>query len=210
MTKKERTTLTLVVDRSGSMYTIQKAMNEAIQQLLTEQRKIDGKLRVNVVAFDDTVEFRYTDAKAKDIEQYLIEARGNTALNDAVAAGIVVTAADPNGPSDHYILAIITDGMENASKDFPGVEGREKIKAMLDEKRAAGWEILFIGAESMGDVMAAAGGYGVGRGQTISFVNTAAGADSVVASASAYMGATRKGKKDVSFTEDDRTKAAQK
>lgn len=66
--------------------------------------------------------------------------RGRTPLNDAIAdaVGLLDKVA---GPDEVVFLAIITDGMENASET-----STETIKQLLVAREAAGWGIVFVGA----------------------------------------------------------------
>lgn len=65
--------------------------------------------------------------------------RGNTPLNDAI--GRIVTLAKAQ-PYDKVAIIIVTDGEENASTEL----NRYQAKALLDDCRAKGWQVIFLGA----------------------------------------------------------------
>lgn len=193
MTNQNYTHLLFVIDRSGSMKPIKADMEGGIQHILEEQKKLPGELHVDIFTFDDQVEHRYQNAHADDIKGELIVPRGTTALNDAIGKAFVQTgemfAGMPEEERPGKVIAVIvTDGMENASREY----GREQAKAIVElQKDGYGWEVLFLGASSMGDVFATAGGYGVGRGHTISFEPSSAGVGDTISAAGEYVTRSR-------------------
>jgi len=91
------------------------------------------------------------------VNQY--EPRGTTALLDAIGRTVIemsqkIEKMEPKEKPAHVIVAIVTDGKENASKDFTV----EKIKNLIAEKKALGWSFIFLGADL--DVMTAGQRYG--------------------------------------------------
>jgi hypothetical protein len=89
--------------------------------------------------------------------------RGYTPLNDATAR--IVTLARGGG-YDRVAIIIVTDGLENASREYPGHAGVAAVRAMLDECRAKGWQVIFLGANFDNAVQAQS--YGTMSGQTVS------------------------------------------
>lgn len=84
--------------------------------------------------------------------------RGMTPLNDAI--GKIVTLAKA-GNYDRLALIIMTDGMENASREY----SLGSAKALLDDCRAKGWQVIFLGANF--DNIAQATSYGTQFGQHV-------------------------------------------
>lgn len=211
MTDPNRRHLAFVVDRSSSMTPIAANMNTAIKTVLDEQNEADGELHVDVWSFDDTVEHLYTDVRADEVKGELVRPRGNTALNDAIA--IAVRELGERFAEQHeddrpgkVIFVIVTDGMENASKEFPGAEGREAVKAMIEtQKTQFNWEVLFFGADSI-DAFATAAGYGIQRGETISFSRSSKGVAGAAVAASGYMTRSFAGEA-TAFSDDERDAA---
>ena len=89
--------------------------------------------------------------------------RNGTPLNDATAR--IVSLAETGG-YDKLAIIIMTDGLENASKEYPGLRGTLQIKAMLDRCREKGWQVIYLGADF--DNAAQAQSYGAALGQTMS------------------------------------------
>ncbi|MBQ6491721.1 MAG: hypothetical protein IJI88_05560, partial [Atopobiaceae bacterium] len=103
------------------------------------------------------------------------QVRGCTALLDAVADTVEhvrhIQGYMPAGhkPS-HTVVAIITDGMENASKHHSYPE----VKRLIEAQTEAGWEFLFLGANI--DAAAEAGRIGIRSERATRYVNDRIGA----------------------------------
>jgi hypothetical protein len=69
--------------------------------------------------------------------------RGSTPLYDAIIR--LCSWAQSKGVA-RTSLVIMTDGRENASHEAHGRQGREMAKAALDQCRARGWDVVFLGA----------------------------------------------------------------
>jgi hypothetical protein len=206
MTDKDYTHICMVVDRSGSMHSIATDMDGAIKALLAEQAKEPGYILVDIVTFDTEVEFPYTDVRPDDVKAELIHPRGSTALNDAVGKSIVALGEKlAKKPEDErpgtVIVVIVTDGMENASREYTLARVNELVRQQTDEW---GWHFMYLAANV--DAFATGAGYGFSKGQTISYEATAGSTQSVVGSASRSMSATRSGL-DADFTDEEREAA---
>ena len=73
----------------------------------------------------------------------LLEPRGATPLFDAIGLAIhdlenVIESTDEN-----KVLVIVTDGFENASKEYTS----ENIRKKIEEKEEAGWLVIYLGAD---------------------------------------------------------------
>jgi uncharacterized protein YegL len=118
---------------------------------IENQKKGPGEALVTTVLFDDKYELLYNGVNIKSIpplstREYF--ARGTTALFDAVGKTInavgenLVKMQEKNRPSKVLVL-IITDGYENASKEFSA----SQIKEMITRQREVyNWEFIFFGA----------------------------------------------------------------
>ena len=148
----------ILVDRSGSMSGIWEECLSSINAYakdLAEKRVDTG---ITVIAFDensgvptfDTVRDRIIPSTFRPISVELdgVTPRGMTPLNDAIAKAVALANAGPvpGQAYDKVALMIVTDGMENASKEYPGDHGRAQVNLLLDAFRAKGWQVIFIGA----------------------------------------------------------------
>jgi hypothetical protein len=208
MTNATYTHLAIIADRSGSMSRIASDMNGAIRALLNEQAKLPGELHVDITTFDDRVEHVFTDSRADEIKEDIILPRNVTALNDAI--GLTVTrlgerlaALEEEDRPGKVIVVIVTDGHENASHEWK----IEDVKALVEkQKDEFSWEFLFLGTTDI-DAFSVADGYGIGRGQTMSFAPSSAGVDGFTRSVAGYATRSRAGEA-TEFSEAEREAAA--
>ena len=204
MTNPDYTHLALIVDRSGSMGAIRDDMEGAIRSLLEEQDKLDGTLKVDITTFDTVVEYPYADASVSDISSDpIIKPRGLTALLDAVGFTTFNLGAKLSDlPEDErpgtVIVAVVTDGDENASVEYT----TDKIKELVtDQQDKYNWNFLFLGANI--DSFSVAGGWGISKGSTLNFTASAAGTSNVAMASNTYLTNVRSAGSYV-FTDKDR------
>ncbi len=155
-----------ILDRSGSMMSLQDEVVNSFNEFISDQRKEKGKARVTLVLFDDKYEVVYDRIKLKDVPELTREvyfARGMTSLLDAV--GKTIKASDAK---DAMVL-IQTDGHENSSREFKKAD----IKALIKEKEDQGWDFLFLGANI--DTVSVGSGIGIAATKTASFAANDAG-----------------------------------
>lgn len=100
---------------------------------------------------------------------------GCTALLDAVGKTIQKMAniqkhLPEKKRAEKVIFVIMTDGMENASREY----GYKEVKSMIEkEKEIYGWEFLFLGANI--DAVAEAGRMGIRADRSVTFQNDSQG-----------------------------------
>lgn len=139
----------IILDESGSMQRIKRAaidsVNETIQSIRVAQEKNTNQEHyVTFVTFHDDVKAIYECVACKEVKE-LTNAdycpQCCTALYDAM--GISLTALRPKvAEADKALVTIVTDGYENASKEYDG----PAIKALIDELKGKGWVFAYIGA----------------------------------------------------------------
>jgi hypothetical protein len=192
MTNPNYTALLFVIDESGSMWNIAGDMQGGIKTLLEEQDKLDGKLTVDVAYFDDG--FRYpvsmTPASKTRIE---IIPNGMTALHDAIVRASTQfgqTLADlPEEERPGTVMVIIvTDGLENASKEST----KDDVKALITKQQDEyNWNFVFLGANQ--DAVLAGESFGLRKGASLTYNASSAGVAMASASTGEYIIATRSG-----------------
>lgn len=167
--REDYTHITLVVDRSGSMNSVQEDAQGGINSLLEEQFALDGKLTVTLVQFDTAVDT--VKRLANEKFSYELQPRGMTALLDAVGLEIVKTGRDlalmkeADRPAK-VLFVVVTDGEENSSREYT----IEKVKELTENQKSRyNWDFQFIGADQ-----AAWAGHSLGM-NTTQYVNTSAG-----------------------------------
>ena len=206
MTNSDYTHLAIIADRSGSMWSIERDMNDGLRAFLEEQGKLPGTLKVDITTFDGTVEQVLTDGSAEDVKHPIIFPRGSTALLDAIGVTVVslgerLAKLDEDERPGKVVVMIVTDGQENASHEYTNAKIKELVTQQQDQYS---WEFLFLGANI--DSFSVAGAWGISKGSTINYAASTAGTQSVLRSASAYVTSTRSGL-DATFTDEDRDSA---
>jgi hypothetical protein len=205
MTKADYTALLLIVDRSGSMASIATDMEGAIKNLLDEQRALPGVLTVDYVRFDDQIEYVHRLADPATV-QIKIKPRNMTALNDAVGIafnsfGATLAAMHEDTRPGKVLVAIVTDGHENASREYTGAQVKELIET---QQRDYNWEVVYLGANQ--DAVAVAAGMGIAASSALTYdpANVAVSTQSL----SSYM-TTSRTTGSAAFTDADRERAQQ-
>lgn len=155
--------LVFVIDKSGSMSGLEADTVGGYNSVLDRNRAGEGEAWVTCVLFDteyQVVHDRVSIETVAPLKRSQYVPSGCTALLDAVGRTIErVELVQRHLPAayrpDHTTFAIITDGEENASREFT----YHKIKKMIEAKERAGWEFLFLGANI--DVAAHAASMGI-------------------------------------------------
>lgn len=172
MANKNLTEMVFILDRSGSMAGLEGDTIGGYNSLLEKQRKEVGEATVTTVLFDDQYEMIHDHAaigKVKDITNKEYFARGMTGLLDAVGKTINhvgnrhKNALDSEVPGKTMVV-IITDGYENASREYT----LPQIKQMIErQKEMFGWEFLFLGANI--DAVSTAAGFGITADRAVTY-----------------------------------------
>lgn len=165
----------VVLDRSGSMATIADDMVGGFNTFLAEQRRTPGHCAVTLVQFDGPDPFEVLVdgvplAEVTDLDRSRYVPRGNTPLLDAVGRMIAqVDARQAADPDEDQIVLVITDGLENASREFD----LATVRRLIEERRAKGWAFVFLGADQ--DAFTEGGRLGASAANRIVWEKTRAG-----------------------------------
>lgn len=172
MANKNLTEMAFILDRSGSMSRLEADTIGGYNSLLKKQKKEVGDAVVTTVLFDDKYEMlhdRVAIKKIKDITNKQYFARGMTGLLDAIGKTINhvgnrhKNALDSEIP-DKTMVVIITDGFENASKEY----SLPQVKSMIEhQKKKYGWEFLFLGANI--DAVSTAASFGISSDRAVTY-----------------------------------------
>lgn len=191
-----KTDLTIILDRSGSMDPIKNDMNGGIAALLKDQAALPGECVVTLVQFDDSVETVYATVPAADAKVDLVP-RGGTALYDAVGATIVKTGERLAALPEHerpgkVAVLIVTDGGENASKEYRGQQGLSRIAEMIKHQREAySWQFDFLGANQ--DAVLTAKSFNISADDAMTFSTNSRGVSNTYGAVSSKLSSLRSG-----------------
>ena len=131
--KQEDVELVFILDRSGSMGGLESDTIGGYNSMLSKQKnQKKGKVYVTTVLFDDEYELLHNQVSIEEMKpitekEYYV--RGSTALLDAIGKTIMQVKAnqDKKENKDKVLFVIITDGLENASKEYR----KDLIKKMI-------------------------------------------------------------------------------
>lgn len=208
--KNDYTHLAVILDRTGSMEAIRDDTIGGFNAFLKQQQAEPGMATLTLVQFDsqDPYEVLHRFKPLGDVPELTRETfvpRASTPLLDAVGRGItdlehsLSELAEDARPA-RVVMVIITDGQENASREFR----KDQIEQMIREKQAKlDWQFVFLSADlaAIGDATAT----GFQPAQSLAFDRTAQGNAAAWSSTSDRIADYRAARsKDVSFSEEDR------
>lgn len=191
MTDSSRVHYLMIIDRSGSMGTIEKDMNGGLQSFIGEQLEgVDPARRtLSLYQFDTVHDTVYDFALLEKARDYRLVPRGATALLDACGYAIKGTgeklAAMPEHERPGYVMVlIVTDGLENSSHEYTRAQVKEMIQHQQDKY---GWRFTYLGANQ--DAFAEASSIGVAYPSVLSWLGTSRSTRDMWATASAGVSA---------------------
>lgn len=158
------TEILFILDRSGSMAPLTEAAISGFNNFLREQAAEPGLARLTLVLFDDHYETPVSSLPLPEItplDTTIYSARGSTALLDAMGRGIdqlghrLASLPESDRPGT-VIVAILTDGEENASQRYTWQDVNQRIR---HQSEAYNWHFLFLGANQ--DAIATAAKVGI-------------------------------------------------
>ena len=171
------TEIAFILDRSGSMESMAGAAIDGFNRMLREQQAEPGQARFTLVLFDDQYEVPVNSlpvSEVVELDATTYVPRGSTALLDAVGRTIdelgarLAATPEPERPGQ-VIVAILTDGMENASLRHTWQDISRRIRHQTENYR---WKFLFLGANQ--DAIATAGRMSIHAADAASFQANAA------------------------------------
>lgn len=188
--------IVLIIDRSGSMQSIKNDAEGAINFFIESQKAVPGKAVISAVQFDNRYEHLFGPVDIEDAPLVKINPGGPTALLDAI--GRTVVNYIPR--YDKTVYVIITDGEENASREW----NLDQVKNLIKECESHGDRFVFLAANQ--DAIKAGGTMGITRGNSITYTADSAGLDGVSRAMVSYMTQTRSGLM-AEFSDEDRANA---
>lgn len=153
-TKPAKTFITLILDRSFSMHSIQQEtiehFNEQIEEIQT--KSTDGMdTRVSLVTFsgNDSIKLEFFNKPLEQLKPLTLRSYkpdGGTAMYDAVGMILNKMATEIEGINDKdaaSLVIIFSDGAENDSKRFSRQDIAKKIQVLQNTDR---WTFSYLGA----------------------------------------------------------------
>lgn len=176
--KKNYTHLVISLDRSGSMISIKKDIIPGFNEFIKKQKEAKGKCTVTLVQFDDVYEkiFDFADLNEFiELNEQNYTPRGSTALIDSMCklieeTGKKLSSMEEKDRPEKVLFLSITDGEENASREFTNEDLKSKIQHQEDIYK---WQFVYIGANQ--DAFVNAQKYGMNLNSTMNFNATSRG-----------------------------------
>ena len=144
--------LVFVIDKSGSMWTSRQDVIGGFEKTIEEQKaNKDGKVTVSLYTFNENVREEYLGIDINDIDKFHYSPDGMTAMNDGIG-----TAIDNVGKwlykrdikneemPGKTLVVVMTDGMENASREYTLKQVQDKIK---EQSEKYSWEFIYMGTD---------------------------------------------------------------
>jgi hypothetical protein len=195
---KDMTLINMVLDRSGSMTSLQDEVVGSFNRFLKEQKELPDYAEFSLIQFDDQYEINYLRKPIKECEDLILgatyEPRGMTALLDAVGRTINHVGKDldklPEEEKPKKVLfVVITDGYENASQELT----KDKVKEMIDHQKSKyGWDFIFLAAGI--DAFAESGQMGIDASKAAGYGHDVQGVRGMFATVSSYSSSSRRSK----------------
>ncbi len=148
--KENLVELVFIMDRSGSMYFLEKDCVGGFNAMLNKQKQEVGNAYVTTYLFNHQTTLLHDRLDIKEVNEmkvadYLVG--GSTALYDCLGEAInhvemIHKYIRKEDQPEQVIFVITTDGYENASHNY----SQRKIKKMIQEKTKKGWEFIYLAA----------------------------------------------------------------
>ncbi len=145
------TEIAFILDRSGSMEKIREEAISGFNQFLSDQQRLPGQALLTLVLFNEHPLSLLESSPlelAKPLSQKTYQPHGYTALLDAIGHTVdqigkrLASTPETERPG-RVIIAILTDGLENASTHYSWEAISERISHQQEKYQ---WQFLFLGA----------------------------------------------------------------
>ncbi len=158
--------VSLILDESGSMQSCKRAAIEGFNKYITSLQDEPAHTWFTLTVFNSRrTEVRYRGVPVATVPELDVETyrpQDTTPLYDAI--GQTLMTARQEAPGEFKKLCVIlTDGMENSSKEYT----RKQIFALIKTCDREGWRFVYLGADH--DVWAAGEDLGIAADSRVAF-----------------------------------------
>lgn len=188
--KENLTSINVIIDQSGSMGHLSSETISGFNTFLEEQKAIPGEAMFSLCLFDSKYDLVY-DCVSLDSVSPLCEntykPNGYTALLDAMgktidSVGAKLASMNEEDRPSKVIFLIITDGQENASREYAIARIREMVSHQQDKYS---WSFVFMGANI--DALSEGTSLGIAAQNTYNYTPSSVGTKSLYSVASNNM-----------------------
>lgn len=178
--------VTLILDETGSMLDCKGAAISGVNEYLKTLRQMPMPVRFTLTLFNSgKLEVRHRDVpvvQVSELTEQTYQPAEGTPLYDAIGRTLAVAGHEAS-PEAKKLFVILTDGLENASREYT----RDGITRLIKDHEVKGWTFVYLGADH--DAWAAGGGLGFSGGNTAQFSkrNTANTFDRLAQATTTYL-----------------------
>jgi len=178
--------ITLILDETGSMQHCKGAAIAGFNEYLKMLRQMPTPVRFTLTLFNSgKMEVRHRNepaAQVPELTEHTYQPAETTPLYDAIGR-TMVTAGKEALPESKKLCVILTDGLENASREYT----RDGVTRMIKEYEGRGWTFVYLGADH--DAWAAGRNLGVSGDNTVQFCKRDTGRtfDQLAAATATYL-----------------------
>ena len=171
----EHIDLVLILDKSGSMHGLESDTIGGFNSMIVKQREGSVPVDVTTVLFSNNYSLLHRRVPINEVAELTdkdYRVGGMTALLDAVGRTMDTVKDYPHIKDKGHkaIFVIITDGLENDSREY----GKDQVREMVSRhQKDDGWEFIFLGANL--DAAEEAGKLGIDKGHAVRYRNSASG-----------------------------------
>jgi len=159
----------------------------SFNSFIKEQKEVEGEAIVTLVTFNTKIEKVYESSiqEAGLLTNNNYSPKSMTRLYDAIGSTIKdiksrIKDLDKSERPEKVLFVIITDGLENRSREY----NRSMVFEMISKREKKGWNFIYLGANQ--DAMAEGGKIGINKFNTVTWVASADGVKTALKSASLY------------------------
>ena len=164
------TEIVCVIDKSGSMGSVTRDSINGFNEFLKQQQELPGEAKFTLILFDTNYNIICNGINIKDAEPLTNKTyvpSGFTALLDAVGKAIDSVGERLSNSLEKpskVIVAILTDGEENSSKEYSLATIKSKVE---HQQNNYSWEFIYLGANQ--DAFAEASKLGIKAYNTFNY-----------------------------------------
>lgn len=139
-----------VLDESGSMYGSISDVTGGFQKLIDEQKQLkEGECIVSVYRFANSVKSDFIGKPVEEVKPIEYNPSGCTAMNDGIGTaideiGLWLSDMDESERPSKNLIVIMTDGCENASKEYSFQDVKDRIK---HQEEKYNWSFVYMGTD---------------------------------------------------------------
>lgn len=185
LAKSKPVEIVAILDRSGSMQSILTDAIGGFNAFIDQQKTVEGEANITIALFDDRYEkiqesAPLSEALILDTKNFV--PRGSTGLYDAIGKTVsTLKERRLKGGVDGAIIAILTDGWENASREYTQAQVKELVEGCEKEFN---WQFIYLAANQ--DAFAVGATLGVKGANAVTFAASGAGVRSATSQLGDY------------------------